>query len=169
MLTKKHHPFITFCTIVIFTVSLLFEGNTLIDISIKNATPLIAIPLVAGYSIFASINRSAVAGIIAGAMLDSFSSGSYCFNTICFLLIGVLTSLAANNLFNKNIRAAIALAVIISALYFIARWLVFMAFGVGIVNSLAYLLSYALPSSLYSAAFIFPYFYIFRYLSGKTQ
>ena len=167
MLAKKHHPFITAITVLIFTVVLFFDSNTLIDISIKNATPLIALALVTGYSIFASCGYAAIAGIISGAMIDSVASRSYCFNTVSFLLLGVLVSLAANNLFNKNIRAAVALTVITSVMYFTARWLVFMAFGVSIQNSMVYLLSYALPSAFYSAAFIFPFFYIFRYFSRR--
>lgn len=165
MLAKKHHPWIFTFNIIIFTLIMFFDTSGFINIGIKNATPMLCLPLLCGYSIFATLSHSAVAGFIVGAMLDSTASGSYCFNTVCFLLLATFINLSANNLFNKNIRAAIALAVIASVLYFSARWLCFMAFGVGIKNSLIYLLSYALPSAVYSAAFIFPFFYIYRYFN----
>lgn len=165
MLAKKHHPWIFTLNIIIFAFILLLDTSGFLNISIKNATPLLCLPLLCSYAIFAPLGRSALAGFVIGAMLDSTASGSYCFNTICFLLLGAFITLSANNLFNKNIRASIALAVIVSIIYFTARWLCFMAFGVGIKNSLIYLLSYALPSAVYSAVFILPFFYIYRHLS----
>jgi len=170
MPVKKFRPLIFIFNILIFSAVLLFDTADFIDISIKNATPLLTLPLLCGFAIFASVSHSAAVGFIIGAVLDSTASDSYCFNTICFLLLGVFVCLSSNNLFNKNIRASTALAVIISVIYFTARWLCFMAFGVGMQNSLLYLLSYALPSAIYSAVFVFPFFYIFRHWSKpKTR
>ncbi len=163
MLAKKHHPLVVFLNIIVFSAVLLFDCNGFLSITIKNATPLLALPLITAFSIFATPQAGAVAGFIIGAVLDSVMAGSYCFNTIAFLLLGVAISLAANNLFNKNIRAAAALSVIIAVIYYTAYWLTFMAFGVGIKNSLIYLLSYGMPSALYSAVFIFPFFYLYKY------
>jgi len=163
MLAKKVHPWIFVLNIIVFSAVLLFDSNGFIDITISNATPLLALPLLTGFSIFASPKAGAIAGLITGAVLDSVAVGSYCFNAIAFLLIGVLVSLASNNLFNKNIRAAVALSIIIAVIYYTAYWLTFMAFGVGMKNSLIYLLSYGIPSAFYSAVFIFPFFYLYKH------
>lgn len=163
---KKLHPFIFTLNFIIFAIILLFDTIGAIDISIKSASPLLCLPLLCGYAIFASVQGGAFAGFIIGAMLDGTASGSYCFNTVCFMLLGVFVSLAANNLFNKNIRAAVALSLITAAIYFTARWLCFMAFGVSIRNSLTYLLNFALPSAVYSAIFIFPFFYVYRHFNN---
>lgn len=165
MLAKKRHPWIFTLNVLIFTFVLLFDTSGFVDLSIDTATPMISLALLTAFAIFASVTRSAVVGFIVGAVWDSMTSGSYCFNTVAFFLLGAFISLAANNLFNKNIRASIAMAVIVAVIYFTARWLCFMAFGVGIENSLIYLLSYGLPSALYSAVFIFPCFYLYRYFN----
>lgn len=163
MLAKKRHPFIAVFTILMFVIVLLFDTNPIFSIRIENATPLIVLSLITAFSVFAGAYESAVWGIICGAMLDSVSLGTYCFNTILFFIIGVAANLAANNLFNKNVRAAGALAIITASIYYIARWLFIESFGMGMENSLKYILSYAFPSAVYSAIFVFPFFYIFRH------
>lgn len=163
MLAKKHHPFVVLINILVFIFVLFFDSNPFIDISIKNAAPLLALPLITGFSIFSSPKRSAVAGFFIGAVTDSIAMKSYCFNALLFLSLGVGISLAANNLFNKNVRAATALSLITAVIYYTSYWLCFMAFGVGMKNSLIYLLGYALPSAIYSAVFIFPFFYLYRH------
>ena len=165
MLAKKRHPVIFTVNILLFFAVILFGGNSIIDISIKNATPLLLLPMLTAFSIFNSVKSSAAAGFISGALLDSTSSGTYCFNTIFLMVLSVSVSLAANNLFNKNIRAAAALSLITSFIYYIIYWLIFMTFGVEIQNSLIYLLKYVLPSAVYSAVFIFPFYFLYKCFS----
>lgn len=165
MLAKKRHPVIFTVNILLFFGVILFSGNDIIDISIKNATPLLLLPMLTAFSIFNSVTACALTGFITGALLDSVSSGTYCFNTIILMVLSVSVSLAANNLFNKNIRAAAALSLMTSFIYYIVYWLVFMAFGVEIQNSLIYLLEYGLPSAVYSAVFIFPFYFLYRHFA----
>lgn len=163
MRAVKHHPWIFLFNLLIFFAVIMFDSNPLVDISIRNATPLIILPLITAFSVFGSSRVSAAVGFFAGALLDSTAGGTYCFNTICFFVIGIGVYLAANNLFNKNVYAVTALALITATLYYTIYWLTFMAFGVGIENSLIYLLSYGLPSAFYSTVFIFPFYYLYKY------
>ena len=163
MLEKKRHPFILIFNILLFFFVIISGGNDIVDISIKNATPLLALPLLCGFSIFSSVEAAVVAGLLSGIMLDSVSMNTFCFNAIVFLILGVFVSLASNTLFNKNLKAAAALSLIISSAYFVLYWLCFAAVGTGIRNSLIYLLQYGLPSAVYSSVFIFPFYFIFRY------
>lgn len=160
---KKNRKLLITANILIYFFTILFTVSGVIDISIKNATPLIIIPLVTAFSIFNSVGKSAFAGFFVGAGLDSLQVGTYCFNTIIFMIIGVLVYLIANNLFNKNIQSAITLSVIMSLFYFGAKWLIFFFFGLSAKDSMTYLLSYAFPSAMYSAVFILPLFYLYRY------
>lgn len=163
MLAKKRHPIIFIINILLFFVVIIFSGNDIIDISIKNATPLLALPLLCGFAIFSSFESAVIAGLLTGIMLDSVSLGSYCFNAIVFLILGAFISISSNTLFNKNIRAAIALSVMVCFIYFTAYWLVFEAFGKELENSLIYLLQYAVPSAAYSAIFIIPFYYLYKH------
>lgn len=170
MLEKKRHPGIFILNVLIFFILIIFHTSELVDISIKTATPLLILPLLTAFSLFEPIGASAVAGFISGAFLDSVADGSYCFNTVVLMLIGTFVSLFANNLFNKNIFAAAVLSVITSVIYYLLLWLFFHCFGTTVHSSLGYLLSYAFPSAVYSAVFIFPFYFLYRHFNKlKTQ
>ena len=162
MLRKKHHPLLFIANVFIFTFVILFDTSELADISIKTATPMLVLPLLSAYAFFASTQHCIVVGAITGAFIDSVSYGAYSFNTIVLLLLTVAVSLLSNNLFNKNIRAAVVLTFLISAVYFIFLWLFFYTVAGDMKSSLGYLLKYAIPSAVYSTAFILPFYYIYR-------
>lgn len=170
MLAKKRHPGIFILNLLIFSVVLILHSTNIIDISIKNATPIILLPLLTAFSVFHSVTASAAAGFISGAFMDSVSTGSYCFNTVILMLIGTFVSLFADTLFNKNIFAAAVLSLITSAVYYLSLWGIFHAIGETVQNSIGYLLGYALPSAAYTAVFIFPFFLLYKYFNRlKTQ
>lgn len=170
MIAKKNNPLIFISNILIFLIVLFFDMNNKVDISIRNATPLLIIPLLTAFSVFSSLEAATVVGLFSGAMLDSVAAGSYCFNTISLFIMGAVVNLAANNLFNKNMRGVAALTLITAVLYFTAYWLTFYAFGVGIKNSLIYLMSYGFPSAIYSSIFIFPFYFIYKnYLDVEKE
>ena len=160
---KKNKWLLTIANILIFFFLILFSISGVVDISIKNATPLVLIPLITAFSIFNSVGKSVFVGIVTGACLDSVQVGSYCFNTIAFLILAVLVYLIANNLFNKNVQSAITLCLIVSVLYFVVKWGIYYTVGLNMKDSAEYLLSYALPSSVYSTAFIIPLYYLYRF------
>ena len=158
MLYKKKHPLIAFLTVfVFFAVIILNFSDGFSIISIKTATPFIILPVLCAYSLFSDIKRAAFAGFITGACADS------CFNTIALLIIGVGVCLAANNLFNKNIRAAAVLSLIVSVLYFGADWLIFHTIGFNMQHSLEFLFSFSLASAIYTSVFVIPFYFLFKH------
>ncbi len=152
---------------MLFFVIIIFQTTGAADISIKTASPMLPIALITAFSCFSSMRFCVIAGLVTGACIDSVAGGTYCFNTLLFLLMAVLVNLAANNLFNKNIRSAAALSLLTSGFYFMMLWLFFHAIGRSAQDSLSYLLIYALPSAVYSAVFIFPFYFLFKYLEKK--
>lgn len=162
MIKKKHYPLLFFANVIIFAAVIFCDTSQIIDLSIKTASPMILIPLLCSFAFFSDLKRCVIAGLIAGAFVDSISYKSYCFNTILLMLIAVAVCLAANNLFNKNIRAALVVTFAASAIYFLLLWLFFYCIGSDIQSSLGYLLKYALPSTVYSTVFIFPFYYMYK-------
>ncbi len=160
---KKKHPIILTLNILIFFSALLFHYTDAFSISIKGLTPLLILPILTAFSLFNSPLSSALTGLAAGVFMDACSVGSYCFNAIVLMLIGVFVCLLSNNLFNKNIRSAAVLSVISCAFYFILQWLFFHTDNVSIKDNFIYLLKYALPSVLLSAIFIFPFYYLYKH------
>ena len=162
MVKKRHHILLLIANILIFFAVIIFDTSEILNISIKTATPMIFLPLLCSYSFFANIKSCIAVGLISGAFVDSVSYRSYCFNTILLMIIAVSVCLCANNLFNKNIRAAVVLTLLASTLYFVMLWLVFYGFNSDIESSLGYLLKYALPSALYSTVIVFPFYFIYK-------
>lgn len=165
MMAKKGHFWIFLVNIAVFLLCIALSGTVAMDLSIKNATPLILLPLITAFSVFYPLGTNAVVGLLTGAALDSISGNSYCFNTIFFMLAGVVIYLIANNLFNKNLWAVTVMSGIISVSYYFIYWIVFNAFGRGIGNSLIYILEYGLPSAVYSTVFAIPLYYLYRYIN----
>ena len=147
-----------------FFVAIFFHTSEIVDISIKTATPFILLPLITAYAIFAPFGLCMAAGLISGALIDSVSTKAYCFNTIALMLIAVLVCIASAYLFNKNLKSAIVLALLTAAFYYIFLWLFFYNGTGSMQDSIGYLLKYALPSAVYSSAFIFPFYYLFKFL-----
>ncbi len=164
---KKHYPLIIFFNILLFSAVLIIHSVDVVDISIKGATPFLILPLLTAFSFFHTFAVSAVTGFICGAFMDSVASGSYCFNSLALMLIAAAVSLFSETLFNRNIFAAVVLSLIASAVYFVALWVVFHAINRSVQDSLWYLLGYGLPSAVYSAVFVIPLFYLYRFIDNK--
>lgn len=166
---KLKHPFITIINILIFFVSMLFYYTGVLPLTIKGITPLLILPILTAFSIFNSPVVSAVAGLLCGVFMDANALDSYCFNAIVLVIIGAFVAVSSNNLFNKNIFSAMVLSLITAALYFILQWAVFETNNTTIEDSLIYLLKYALPSAVYSAVFIIPFYYLYRYFERRKE
>lgn len=163
MQTKKRHPIINLTSFLLFFLTFIISFTDIINISIKNAEPFIFLPLLTAFSMFGGVGASAAVGFVAGIFIDSCASGAVCFNALILMLSAAAVSLFSERLFNRNIRSAVMLCVIVSLVYFLLRWAVFYAFGSGSQDNLTYLLSYAFPSMLYTDVFIFPFYFIYRH------
>ena len=166
---NKRHIGILVLNILIFFLPLVFYYSGILTLSIKGATPLLILPILTAFSFFHTPLTCALTGLACGIFMDACALGSFCFNAILLLLLGVFVSLASSNLFNKNIRSAMVLSLITSAIYFILLWIIFHTKGVTLTDSLIYLLRYALPSAIYSALFILPFYYFFRYFNKRVS
>lgn len=169
MQLKKKRILFGFFSFLLFFFSFIAHYTDSIDLSIKNAQPFILLPLITAFSMFTTPGTAAVSGLALGICMDGCAGGTVCFNAIAIMLAATFVSAAANNLFNRNIKSAILLSVIISLFYYILRWLIFYAFSSGSHDNLTYLLSYAFPSVLYTNAFIFPFYFIFRYFNSRLD
>lgn len=166
---KKKHPFIILLNILIFLFVLLFYYTGIFTFSIKGITPLLILPLLTAFSIFHSPIVSALIGLACGIFMDACAIGAYCFNAIILLLIAAFVAVTSNNLFNKNIQSAAVLSLITSVFYFVMRWLCFHISNVTLTDNLIYLLKYAFPSAIFSAIFILPLYYVYKYFHKITS
>ncbi len=169
MYYKRIKPSIIITNVLLFFFLIIFSCSGAVDISIKSASPVILLPLITAFAIFNNLTISAVLGFICGAALDSVSAESYCFNTIFFFVIAIAVHLASNYLFNKNFFGAAALCLLVCAIYFLSLWAVFYAFGVSLLDSIGYLLTHGAPSTIYSAIFIIPFYFLYKKLEKQKE
>ncbi|MGN0494027.1 MAG: rod shape-determining protein MreD [Acutalibacteraceae bacterium] len=163
MQTKKRHPWINITSFLLFFIAFIIHYTDIIDLSVKNASPLVILPLLCAFAMFNKPMTSAAVGLLIGICMDSSSSGALCFNAALLMLSATLISVAAESLFNRNIRSAILLCLLVSLVYYLLRWLCFYAFSSGVQDNLTYLLSYAFPSMLYTDIFIIPFYFLYKY------
>ncbi|MEE1239536.1 MAG: rod shape-determining protein MreD [Acutalibacteraceae bacterium] len=163
MQTKKHHPWINLISFLLFFFAFIIHYTDIVDISIKNAQPIIILPLLTAFSMFNSVGASAAVGLIMGIFMDSCASGTVCFNAAVLMISAAMISVCAERLFNRNIRSAALLCLLTNLFYFLLRFVCFYAFGTNAQDNLTYLLSYAFPSIIYTVVFIFPFYFLYRY------
>ena len=154
---------------LIFALLYLFHYSCGNILSIRNATPMLILPMLTAFSMFNDEVSSAVTGLAVGIFMDAAASKAYCFNALVLLCVGLLTSLIARYLFNRNFRSAIVLSLLGNVFYYILRWLFFYAFGSGISSSLTYLLEFGIPSAVYSTVFVIPFFFIQNLYNKKSS
>lgn len=167
---KKYKKLILgFIQVAFAFLIILFTVTGAVDISIGHATPLLLIGMITAFSSFSKALPAAIMGFLAGACLDSVQSGAVCFNTATLMVMATLVWLISNYLFNKNIQSAMVLSLIMSGLYFLLRWAVFFIKPLSVQESMSYLLSYAVPSAIYSAVFIIPFYYFYKFLDKLSK
>ncbi len=170
MSSKRTHKIYYLWDFLIFFFALLLFDSGIIDISISNAYPFISLSILTAFACFSdSYSKVLVAGLITGACMDSFSTGSYCFNTVLLTVLAVGAYLISNNVFNKNLKAIITLCFLSTLFYYLAHWVVFYALSFGFKESTRYLLRYVLPSGAYTAVLIIPFFLIFKKFYKKRN
>ncbi len=159
-MTDRKKVFLIFLiNTLLFSVLILFHyaGN---GIKIMNANPMSALALLVCIIMFSGELSGVITGIAVGVILDSVTSTPIGFNTITLAIISFIAVLISHFLFNRNIKSALVLCLICSALYFSARWIAGFAFAGDVRGSFGYLLRYALSSTVYTTVFAVPFFYI---------
>ena len=163
MPTKKKHWGIITLNFVMFFLSLTLLSGSGINLTAFGAYPLIALSLLVAYSGYAPLTRSAVAGLLCGIVLDSIALDCYCFNSVIFFLLAVLANLLAERVFNRNLKATVCLCFILCWVYYISYWLIFLSLSLKFSESVRYLLQYALPSCIYTAITVIPFYFIYKH------
>ena len=150
--------------VMIFFIASLLHYSDFLNFKLLGAGTTILIPLLVAFSMNHSPLTSALAGMLSGIIMDSSASGTYCFNAIILLLLGTFISVSSNTLFNKNLPSAIVISLICSVIYYSMQWAIFHSFSEGATNGLSFLLEISLPSAILTALFIFPFYFLYKYI-----
>ena len=149
---------------VLFLLCHLFTYNPFSTLKIGNAVPFMMIAAVITVSFYYGEWWGFTAGIISGAFADAVTSNSFCFNAIFLLFVGTAAGLLLKQYLNHNIFSALTLSGVSCGIFFFIKGLYFMA-DYGAIQGFEYLLLHSLPSAVYSALFIIPFYYIGKLLN----
>ena len=147
------------CFVGLFILIHMLTFNPFFSLSIANAVPIMSISAVITVSFYYGEWMGFTTGVIYGIFADAITSGSYCFNAVCLLLIGLLSGVALRKYLNRNIFSAMTLSILASGAYFLAYGLIF-TFRSNALQGFEYLLLHCLPSAVYSAIFIVPFYFL---------
>lgn len=145
---------------------LILQKTPGLSFTIGTATPVLLVPMVVMIACFLREWTGFLFGLFCGIGLDVFSSGSRCFNTVAFILVGGLAGLLYHYFFNRNIKSAIIGGVIFSFGFCFLRW-IFLCFFAGDSSAVLMLFRYEIPSALYTSVFVIPFFYYTRWLTKR--
>ena len=167
MFTEKKYSFPIIEFALAFIVYI-FHYTSLIDISIYTASPFILLPLCVAVSIFRGEVTGLIFGAVLGAACDACASHTSIFNSVVLMLTGYLAGMLAKNIFNKNFKGTLLLSLIFSSLYFALKWIIFYLIP-DVEGKVYYLLWHLFPCALYTAVFIFPFFYLEKWVLKEKK
>ena len=161
-MTKNKHWGIRILCFVMFFFSLTLFGGSGFSLTLWGISPILVLSLLTVFSSHSSVTATVIVSLVCGIVTDSVSTEGYCFNTICFLILGLSANLLAEYVFNRNLKATVTLCFILTFIYYLAYWVIFSAFVLSSSESMRYLLQWCLPSALYTALLTIPFYFIFE-------
>ena len=161
-MTKNRHWGLKIAYILIFFLSLTLFGGSGISLAVLGVSPLLVLSVLTAFASYSRISVTVLTAVLCGIITDSVSANGYCFNTIAFLIFGVLANLLAEHVFNRNFRATAVLCFSLTFTYYLAYWLCFSAFVLKFNESMRYILQWCLPSAIYTAVLCVPFYFLFK-------
>lgn len=158
---------LTLQSVCLFLFAILHYSN-LVPLKIFNANPIPAIPFIVVVMLYSGIWRGVVMALLYGMFMDTVAADTICFNTLALPLLVLVCGLLITYYFNRNISATLVLGAISAFGYFVLKWL-FLFLIPGVPGQSFYLFSFALPSALYTTAFIIPFYYIGKFLEKRGE
>lgn len=166
MNSKIKTPALIFIESIFVFLFFLIQYSTLNTLKIGNALPalLVALTVICGF--FFGESHGLGIGLISGILMDAVTVNSTCFFALLLMLIGFLAGVLATHYLNNNFGAAVTLGALLSALFFIAKWLFFYVFKSS-NQSFKYLLEFALPSFVYTFAVYIIMYFLFKFIKKR--
>lgn len=167
MKTIKHTSSFYIWASVLGFLLFLLDSTSMLSLRIGNAKPQLLIPLLIAVAMAAKEWIGLIFGASFGILLDTIGAETLSFNMIMLTVIGCGCGLLCAHFVNDNIFAALTLSFFANLFYFFVRWFFFyVCADKGEVFS--YLWRYVVPTVIYNALFIIPFYLLMKYISKRT-
>ncbi|MBE6781350.1 MAG: rod shape-determining protein MreD [Ruminococcaceae bacterium] len=162
---KRKRFIAAFVNILLLAAAFMLRYSGVAVFNIGQAVPLILLPAALSISIFYSENIGLLTGFLTGVFIDSVSSDSSCFNTLFFTIGCAVCSVLSSRFLNRNLKAALCLSAGMSFLYFMLKYIIYFVFF-GVSVNYDYFILYLIPSAVYTAVWVFPFYFLNKKLSS---
>ena len=129
---------------------------------------ILLIPLTVSIAMFEREYAGLFYGLLAGAMLDAFSSDSICFHAVLLTITGFAAGALITYIMRNNFVCAVMLTFASAFIYNTLYFILYSAFD-GIEKPFIVYLRYFLPSIIYTVIFTPLYYFIVRAVSKKYK
>ena len=166
---RKNLLGLNFINALLLLILFLIQYNATFNLNISSATPMLPLAFLVAMCMFCSEIRGALTGLVVGIFIDAVANTPQGFNAIMFCFLGLCSVLIVKHFFNNNILSALTLCGLCTLFYFIIRWILTYAFYISFTENLKYVIGTAVPSGIYTAIFVIPFYYLQKFLYKKLQ
>ena len=159
---KRFSYFVYLGIAVLYFFIFIFSRIPGLSLTLFGITPILLIPALMAGAMFFKESYALITGVYVGVLLDSTTATGF-FNTATFAVIGFCAGILATHLLNKNLRAAALLTLIMSFVYYFAKWFFYILLG-NEPQKMAYLFQISIPSCVYTTLYIIPFYFLFRFI-----
>ncbi len=156
---------ITFVILIVLTA--LFQHSGLMP-SIFGAPAMLLVPLTVCIAMYERSMAGICYGILAGALWDFAAVNGDGFYGVMLTCIGFFSGVFVTLLFRNNIKSASVMGFCSLLIFNVSHWLMFIL-RKGYEDSFSALVSFYLPSVLYSMVFVFVYYKIVSLIVKVTS
>ena len=107
-------------------------------------------------------------GVLAGALIDAFSSQGFCYHSVMLLCAGYFSGLLITRLMRNNLKTCTLLSVVFLFVYNTALYLIYYFAPSQELAGYTYVNTY-LPSVIYSSFFIPVFYFLVRSIEKKNK
>ena len=136
--------------------------------AIFNARPVLLIPLVVCIAMFEGDALGIACGILGGLFWDAIGSRLIGFNSILMLLFAFACAMLIEHLMSRRLVTGMLFCAGALVLWQLADWLCFHVLP-GYGSAGITLLTTGLPVVAYSFVFVFPFYFLVRWMSRKLN
>lgn len=160
---ERHAPALYYLLGLFMLLILILQHLSAFSLKIGNAYPQLMLSVIVVISCLLGEWTGFWYALGAGLSLDTLAGRGTLFNTLVLVVIAVVAGLFYRYLFNKNLKAVFLGGFCFSLFYHLLKWL-FLYVLRGESNVLPLLLRYFLPSAVYTALLVVPFYGLLRRL-----
>lgn len=152
-------------------ISALLQHTPFFRLDIGSLSPMLLVPFVVCVAMYERSIPGLIYGFIAGALWDFASTGADGMFTLMLSTIGFGLGIIITFYIRNRLISAVALSFISCTAVSVAYWLIFV-FRKDLDGMWGVLFTHFLPLAVYSALFVFVYYYLIGFIikaTGKTE